>query len=171
MSERVHGAGILPYDELGIYVMLEEHRGKRWYTDAGGRRQDGEPHLSYTAIREFNEETYYRFHLMSTLATSLSSYQVGVTTNRGYYRAHVVPVSVLMDYVAAVPGQSPPLINQPCQWFKKERQEAKRQWSKGYFPTLGMHYLTYEQLAQASLIYPLSPRLTSILNEWKNPTS
>lgn len=160
MTLPVRAAGILPYDDQGFYVIVERRKGKWVYNDIGGKCQTGDPHYVFTAIREFNEETYYQFHLSTTIHHILSQYEYQRPVGDCVYVSYLVPVEVLMSYMT--PETKP--VHQTPHGFKPCIQKANSVFPSWKYPVTELHRISFDALDHSTILpYPLSFRLESII--------
>lgn len=168
-SNGVPSAGILIYNEEGIFCIREKKGDKELLNDIGGKYHAEDGDIFATISRELAEETYYALEITRTTLTNLLD-KNGV--EKVYLLNHLhTPVYMCL----MVPENL--LDIDMCKIMKKFK--VRRKFVLENNPTVPLHryssteieYVTYNNLRAILHIDPFSKthihsRLSSVLHEW-----
>lgn len=148
-------AGLLLYDEVGVWVVGEFEKGRIVYTDPGGKYNFEDGDIYATVAREFCEETYHSCEITRSKIVELSKKYPPVYV-RGHhnfpvYACYVIPLEesgvkmnpVLFNYNRFQVLKNNPKVPQAC------------------YKAVALHRISYEELKTASLSYRLGRIISS----------
>ena len=157
MTSRVTASGILPVNQYGIYVALQQNaRGDATYTDFGGKMTNEDIYTYVTATREFNEETYHFFNLGPGW-TREAHKEVTIESPNPLkkYKCHVVQMDVLGKYMDDG--------FEDIQSFNDVRYRIVKQFGVHSFPVVAYAFIPFGDLRNPDFLKMSSYRLKKIM--------
>lgn len=163
---KLYGAGIIFYDDNGIWVIGESKKNGVELTDMGGKYNVEDGNICATIARELSEETYHTCELTRSQVETLSRvyhkvYMLDQNKNP-IYVCLIVPLSAVHNYGVCL---NPNRFLRSRRRTLNENPDVPKHW----FNSLFLYYIGYDKLD--SLMnntvtdegYKLSYRLKSIL--------
>lgn len=154
-GRKLTGAGLLLYDDEGIWVIKENVKGKKIYRDIGGKYNFEDGTIFRTIAREVAEETYGILELFSSDLQRLSTFYPLV-----YVNGHLgKPVYACLPLPYHIIGRK--LRNEDFQKAREEIIYHNPDVPEEYYNSIKLEYLTFDRIN--ALEVPLSLRLKRII--------
>lgn len=153
-------AGLLLYDDVGVWVIGEMEKGRVVYTDPGGKYNFEDGDIYATIAREFCEETYHSSEITRSKIIELSCHHPPVYV-RGH---HNFPV-----YVCYVVPLTETGVTIDPDLFQRQRSQVlanNPRVPQGCYKAVELKRIPYAELKTA----PLSYRLNRILSSFTFPS-
>ncbi len=156
----ISGAGMIPYDENGIWLLTEVRNNKKILSDAGGRYRFEDIDILGCIAREWNEETYFSSEIrkkdvIELISRKESKYsKVKGDNGRITYVIYFFYVKNMTELGINIPS------NEDFQSLRKSAIQKNRKNSHQYIST-DINYYTFDELILGELEY--NGRLKKVL--------